>query len=71
MSLLEEMEKVEPKERIILTYDAWRKIMNEVSRLQALWNYLKLWAGQPPADLTEKQVMAAVVRMCDDALGGN
>lgn len=33
--------------------------------------HIREWASQPPAGLTEKQVMDAVVRMCDDILGGN
>lgn len=33
--------------------------------------HIREWANQPPAGLTEKQVMDSVVRMCDDILGGN
>ena len=33
MSLLEQMENVNPSERIILTYDAWCKLMNEVEAM--------------------------------------
>ena len=33
MSLLEQMESVNPSERIILTYDAWRKLMNDIEAL--------------------------------------
>ena len=34
MSLLERMEKVNPKESVILTYDAWRLLMNDVGKLE-------------------------------------
>ena len=34
MSLLKQMENVNPSERIILTYDAWRKLMNDVDALE-------------------------------------
>ena len=36
MGLLEEMEKIEPKECVVLTYDAWRKLMNEVAQLEEI-----------------------------------
>ncbi len=33
MTLLEQMENVNPSERIILTYDAWCMLMNDVAKL--------------------------------------
>ena len=34
MSLLEQMENINPSERIILTYAAWCKLMNDVDALE-------------------------------------
>ena len=48
-----------------------RKLKSKLTQLEADWIHMKEWASQPPAGLTEKQIMDAVVRMCDDALGGD
>ena len=62
MSLLEQMEKVYPSERIVLTYDAWCKLMNDVEALERVAKAAKVVLpeiphGQTLSEYEHKQVI--------------
>ena len=54
--------------------DDWLLVLPDAdtrtAQLESGLEYLKAWASQPTAGLTERQVMNAVVNICDDVLGG-
>ena len=62
MSLLEQMESVNPSERIILTYDAWCKLMNDVEALERVARATYAYDYCMDDDLERKKLLLLEMR---------